>query len=310
MAKGDDYLRRIEALNQQPLRNRPERKSDVEGVRRKLRKQAAPRRPAETAPPVVRQKLPPPAPARPRRPAFGAPVALAEAVPGSAVPSPGGGQALLVARSAAGILAEAAGIGAALHQALASDTSLRRRLCALAESPGLFPHDLLFLDIETCGLASAPLFLIGTMECRNGQLLVRQHFARDYSEEPAVISLFLQEASGKQMLVSFNGVTFDLRYIRERAAANGVRYRVPQPHFDLLPESRRVWGRRLPDCRLQTLEALICGRLRDSDIPGDQIPDAYHEFVRTGNAAEMAEVIHHNLLDLVTMADLLVRLGQ
>jgi uncharacterized protein YprB with RNaseH-like and TPR domain len=58
------------------------------------------------------------------------------------------------------------------------------------------------------------------------------------------------------------------------------------------------------------LEALICGRLRDSDIPGDQIPDAYHEFVRTGNAAEMAEVIHHNLLDLVTMADLLVRLGR
>jgi hypothetical protein len=214
MAKGDegerkrsDYLRRIEALNGQPLLNKPEPKSEVEGVRRKLRKGAGPQRPEAAAPPpVVRQKLPSPAPVRPRRPGFGAPVALHEVVPGAEVPSPCGRQALLVARSAAEVLPEAGGIGASLHQVVMGDTLLRRRLCALADSPGLSSHDLLFLDIETCGLANAPLFLIGTLECRDGQLLARQHFARDYSEESAVISLFLQEAREKQVRVSFNGL--------------------------------------------------------------------------------------------------------
>jgi uncharacterized protein len=88
-----------------------------------------------------------------------------------------------------------------------------------------------------------------------------------------------------------------------------VRCHLPHPHLDLLGESRRAWGRRLPNCKLQTLEHRICGRLREDDIPGHLIPEAYHEYVRTGDARQMLGVLHHNLLDLVTMADLLARLG-
>ena len=78
-------------------------------------------------------------------------------------------------------------------------------------------------------------------------------------------------------------------------------------HFDLLHESRRVWKDVLPDCRLQTLERHVCGRFRQADIPSSEVPEAYHEFVRTENAWQIVEVLNHNLLDLVTLADLMTR---
>ena len=48
----------------------------------------------------------------------------------------------------------------------------------------------------------------------------------------------------------------------------------------------------------------ILGRKRTGDIPGREIPAAYHEFVRTKDARKMAAVIHHNRLDLLSMMEL------
>ena len=77
------------------------------------------------------------------------------------------------------------------------------------------------------------------------------------------------------------------------------------PHLDLLYESRRRWKGKLPNCRLQTLETHLCGRRRYGDIPGWAIPDAYHRFVDTGDARQVRDILHHNLLDLLTMAQVL-----
>jgi hypothetical protein len=85
-------------------------------------------------------------------------------------------------------------------------------------------------------------------------------------------------------------------------------------HVDLLPESRRRWRREVPNCRLQTLEALVCGRRRQGDIAGWDIPAAYHEFVRARQADDavrlrrslrtIQSILHHNAPDLLTMAEL------
>ena len=56
------------------------------------------------------------------------------------------------------------------------------------------------------------------------------------------------------------------------------------------------------------MESHICGRARHGDIPGAEIPEAYHAFVRTGDAAMIVEILRHNMLDLVTMADIMARL--
>jgi len=175
---------------------------------------------------------------------------------------------------------------------------------------GLVPARRLHFDVEACGLVSAPLFLIGVMTEEPDGLVVRQLLARDYSEEAAVVRLFADAAATAAELVSFNGKSYDLPFIRTRAAATGVAFDLAPdlPHLDLLHACRRAWKERLPDCRLQTLETFVLGKPRPPDIPGGEIADAYHAFVRTGDATDLVKILDHNRADLVTLAELLARL--
>jgi uncharacterized protein YprB with RNaseH-like and TPR domain len=177
---------------------------------------------------------------------------------------------------------------------------------AVAGTP---PEGVLFVDIEATGLTSGtPLFLIGTLGLMAGELKVCQLLARDYSEEAALLSHFADTLSAASVVVSFNGKTYDLPYIRDRSAFCGVPVDLPEAHLDLLHESRRRWRGVLPNCRLQTLERHICRRVRSGDIPGDQIGDAYHRFVQTGNAVDMRDILQHNALDLITLTELTVHI--
>ncbi len=179
---------------------------------------------------------------------------------------------------------------------------LRRRLPEVTEYA--LEH-LVFMDIETTGLSCSPLFLIGIMVWTGDDFEVRQFLARHYGEERAVVAEFLEEQGRHPLLVTFNGKTFDYPYIRSRATVSGLRFADVPAHLDLLHVSRRFWRRRLPNCKLQTLERHLCQRVREGDIPGAEIPDAYHAYVRTGNAYQIVDILKHNLLDLVTLADLM-----
>ena len=189
----------------------------------------------------------------------------------------------------------------------ARDSGLWQRIAAIHDPEKLALHDVLFMDIETTGLGNSPLFLIGIMFWEMAGFEVRQFLARDYAEEATVISCFIEACASKKLLITFNGKSFDMPYIRARAAVNRIPFQTTLGHFDLLHECRRIWRDVLPNCRLQTLERHICNRIRFGDIPGSQIPEVYHEYVRSSNARLMGDILKHNLLDLVTMADLMTR---
>jgi uncharacterized protein YprB with RNaseH-like and TPR domain len=181
------------------------------------------------------------------------------------------------------------------------------------------PARVTYLDIETCGLAGEPLFLIGLMRFQKDSLRVDQLLARDYSEERPLLAAFWKELAKTECLVTFNGKTFDVPTIMSRSMACGL-FEAPElpDHVDLLHESRRRWKKAVPNCRLQTLEEWICRRRRSGDIPGCDIPAAYHDFVRARQSADVVRqarslrrlqtIMHHNALDLVTMAELVTHL--
>lgn len=173
---------------------------------------------------------------------------------------------------------------------------------------GQTPETVLFLDIETCGLANCPLFLIGILVVRGDEVLIEQFFARDYAEEAALLAHLADVAADYGMLITYNGKTFDVPYMRDRMVFHRLRYEFGHEHLDLLQHARRLWRGRLPNCKLQTLEEHLCGRRRYGDTPGHLIPELYHQFVRTGNATPMEGIFHHNALDLITMAELLPKL--
>ncbi len=241
------------------------------------------------------KRLVPPAGA-PRR------VTLEEAVPGYAVRVPERGYAYKVITP----LQAGADSFAAAFSSPATPVQQRLQACCGATA---LAGEVLFFDLETTGLGNTPLFLIGAMGWEQGELIIRQFLARDYGEEAAVIQLFLALAAEKRLFITFNGSSFDLPMLAQRAQAHDIPAVWHAHHFDLLHECRRIWRTQLPNCQLQTLEQQICGHPpRSDDIPGESIPTAYQAFVCNGNAYELGLIVRHNQQDLVTMAELLTKL--
>ncbi|NLW87092.1 MAG: hypothetical protein GXY38_09490 [Planctomycetes bacterium] len=186
----------------------------------------------------------------------------------------------------------------------------RQRVDELEASVGLChaadggPEDLLFMDVESCGFSGAVIFLVGMMYYRNDDLHFEQYLARNYAEEAAILTAFIDRVASARVLVTFNGKAFDMNMIRERAIFHGLKMPPEGPHLDLLTEARKRWRGRLPNCKLQTLERHLFKRNRVGDIPGWAIADAYHKFVDTADARQVRDIVHHNLLDLLTMAQL------
>ena len=185
---------------------------------------------------------------------------------------------------------------------------LRSGVASLSQGFKVSSSTTLFLDIETTGLSGRPLFLVGTMfPTDSGDFEVVQFFARNFGEEAALLAALNEWWQSFDALVTFNGTSFDLPYIRQRMRHHGIRFDSLHSHTDVLDWARRRWARSrvVPNHQLQTLESYICGRRRTGDIPGSEIPAAYEDFVRTADATLLREIFRHNILDLLTTAELL-----
>jgi len=173
---------------------------------------------------------------------------------------------------------------------------------------GAEPRSVLFLDIETAGLAANTyVFLCGLMYFRpeTGEFVVEQAFARDYAEEEGLL-VHVREALGRyDTVVTYNGASFDLPFLRTRMAVHRIPDIVPMGSVDLLHATRRVFRPELPNVRLVTVEAHLRGVARVDDIPSRFIPRAYHEYVRTQDARIIRNVVYHNRMDIFTMAVIL-----
>jgi hypothetical protein len=210
------------------------------------------------------------------------------------------GEAVTLAEAAPGESIAAGASAFYLIRAMAAD------VIGDAPVPGAsFAGDTCFFDIETTGLSpSTYVFLCGMMYAREGRFHIEQAFARDYSEEAGMLR-YVRETLGRfRLIVTYNGTTFDLPFIKARMAVARIDYDGPRGHVDLLPPARQRYKGVLPDCRLETIERHMRGVSREGDIPGSEIPDAYHEFVRTGDARKIVRILHHNRMDLLAMVGL------
>ncbi|HWI52350.1 MAG TPA: ribonuclease H-like domain-containing protein [Symbiobacteriaceae bacterium] len=165
-----------------------------------------------------------------------------------------------------------------------------------------------FFDTETTGLAGGTgtyAFLAGLGYFEGYDFVVRQYFLRDYPEEDAMLEALAADLAKFDLLVSFNGKAFDWPLMETRYRL--ARRRVPlsgAPHLDLLHPARRIWKERLQQCNLQNLEAKVLGVERVGDVPGEMIPALYFDYLRTGEAGPLEDVILHNRMDIVSLVSL------
>ncbi len=174
---------------------------------------------------------------------------------------------------------------------------------------GASVSDLALLDTETAGLSAATVFMVGLVVWPTDDVTdarVLQLLARDYSQERAMLAETARLLAGRRVLMTYNGRSFDMPMLRERSVYHGLPTMTePAGHLDLLYPVRKRFRGQWENCKLQTLETQLCGRERWGDIEGAAIPQAYHDFVRDGDAGRIKLVLEHNRLDLLTMLEVL-----
>jgi uncharacterized protein len=166
----------------------------------------------------------------------------------------------------------------------------------------------LFLDTETTGLAGGTgtyAFLIGIAWWDQCGFLVEQFFMRNPAEEKSMLQELAGRLEGADVLVTFNGKSFDwpLLETRYRMCRAGTA-KCPPIHLDLLYPSRQLWRMRLASLALCELEKHILALDRGPDIPGETIPIRYFQYLRGGIAEPLVEVFRHNQMDLYGLAAL------
>jgi hypothetical protein len=166
------------------------------------------------------------------------------------------------------------------------------------------PNDIVYLDIETTGFSNTPLFLVGLLYFDSNKLVIDQLFARDYSEEVHLLQYFTEFVPRFTSLVTFNGKSFDIPFIRDRMIFHRKFLKWSHTHIDMLHHSRRRWKGEFPDCKLQTLEYFVCNRRRENDVPSALVPEIYHDYVRSGNPEYISGILYHNAIDLITLMEL------
>ena len=168
-----------------------------------------------------------------------------------------------------------------------------------------------FIDLETTGIsggAGTVAFLVGCGYFDFGAFQVKQFLLTSYSAERALLAAAAELFGDADLIVTYNGKTFDVPVMETRWAFHRMRAPLDEvPHFDMLHPARRLWKSRgvQPDdggCRLTTLERVLLNMRRVGDVEGFEIPGRFFQFLRTADPRPLEPVLEHNRLDLISLA--------
>ena len=165
-----------------------------------------------------------------------------------------------------------------------------------------------FMDIETKGLSNVPIILIGVAEIKGNNIVASQYFLRNYAEEANIIDAYLSHLDEDSVHVTFNGKTFDVPFIKNRCIYNRIDANLDIAHLDLMYFAKSMWGEKLPNCQLQTIEQEMFGIKRVGDVPGQYIPGYYDTYLDKNNIGPVVPIIEHNAQDIISLASFLEKM--
>lgn len=171
-----------------------------------------------------------------------------------------------------------------------------------------FTENTVFFDIETTGFSPArtSLYLIGCATRKGNLLCIDQFFAEKKEEEADVLTAFLGLLARYDRIVTFNGIGFDIPYLKGKCAA----YHIKEPfsshtYTDIYKEISRIKSLlALPNLKQKSVEAFL-GIEREDSYSGGELIEVYKEYTRHPSKEALCLLRQHNFEDVRNMPGLL-----
>lgn len=172
----------------------------------------------------------------------------------------------------------------------------------------IFDDHSIFFDIETTGFSplTSTLYMIGCARKSGKYICFDQFFAEKPEEEILILNAFLEILNQYDTIISFNGVGFDVPYLKAKCDQYKLPEHFKQYHYlDIFKSvSELKFLLKLPNYKQKTIETFL-GLNRDDKQSGGELINVYHEYVRQPSE-EAYHLLHlHNYEDVIGMIDLL-----
>jgi uncharacterized protein YprB with RNaseH-like and TPR domain len=203
---------------------------------------------------------------------------------------------------------------ATLAAALDADPLRLAQLALDTTLEGCAPERALYLDTEATGLGGGTgnrAFLVGMcwFDARTDAFVLEQLLLRDLDDETPLLERVRERIEAADLLVSYNGKSFDIPLLRARMVMTKVGSIPERPHLDLLHVARRIHHRRGWRMSLGSVERRVLGFSRGPDIAGEEVALRYAHYLYSGDEGCLGDVVTHNRHDVLSLVALLGHYG-
>ena len=175
-------------------------------------------------------------------------------------------------------------------------------------SDSIFKENTMFFDIETTGFSpvKAIVYMIGCARRIKNRIVIDQYFAESVDDEAAVIEAFAGSLSGCSTIISFNGVGFDIPFLKNKYK----KYKQDDPFcnvqiLDIFKELSPIKPLLcLENYKQKSIEAFL-GIDREDKYSGGELINVYYEYLAQKDDEKLSLLLTHNYEDVLGMTKLL-----
>lgn len=175
-------------------------------------------------------------------------------------------------------------------------------------SDSIFKENTMFFDIETTGFSpvKAIVYMIGCARRIKNRIVIDQYFAESVDDEAAVIEAFAGSLSGCSTIISFNGVGFDIPFLKNKYK----KYKQEDPFcnvqiLDIFKELSPIKPLLcLENYKQKSIEAFL-GIDREDKYSGGELINVYYEYLAQKDDEKLSLLLTHNYEDVLGMTKLL-----
>ena len=172
----------------------------------------------------------------------------------------------------------------------------------------IFKEDVIFFDIETTGFSPArtSLYLIGCATRDQSGVCITQFLAEQKEEQSQILSEFMNLLSQYQTIITFNGLGFDIPYLKAKCHEFKIPEQFDSFHFiDIFKSvSKLKFLLNLPNYKQKTIESFLDIDRKDTYTGGELI-EIYHNYCLHPENEALQLLLLHNYEDVLGMLDLL-----